>query len=200
MSELIACHECDLLQRRVRLPPRGSAKCPRCGTTLYKDRPDSLNRTLALTLGALMLLIVANSFPFLVFDFKGQGTQTTLFGGARQLYQQGDTPVAGLVFFTTILAPLLHLSLLTYVLLPLRLGHVPPYLADVFRLYFGNKPWVMLEVFMLGILVAIIKLVGLAEVILGLGFWAFFALIFVLAWASSTFDTDAMWRRVEEIR
>jgi paraquat-inducible protein A len=57
----------------------------------------------------------------------------------------------------------------------------------------------MLEVFMLGILVAIIKLVGLAEVVLGLGFWGFFALIFVLAWASSTFDTDAMWQRVEEI-
>ena len=138
-----------------------------------------------------MLFVVANSFPFLDFEFQGQGTQTTLFGGARQLYQQGDAPVAGLVLFTTIMAPLLHLSLLVYVLLPLRLGHVPPYLADVFRLYFSNRPWVMLEVFMLGILVA--------KVVLGLGFWGFFALIFVLAWASSTFDTDAMWQRVEEI-
>jgi paraquat-inducible protein A len=199
VSDLIACHECDLLQRRVRLPPGGTAKCPRCGTAVYKDRTDSLNRTLALTLGALMLFVVANSFPFLDFEFQGQGTQTTLFGGAKQLYQQGDVPVAGLVLFTTIVAPLLHLSLLIYVLLPLRLGHVPPYLADVFRLYFSNRPWVMLEVFMLGILVAIIKLVGLAEVVLGLGFWGFFALIFVLAWASSTFDTDAMWQRVEEI-
>lgn len=200
MSDLIACHECDLVQRRISLPPGGKAKCPRCGTTLYKNNPDSLNRTLALTLSALMLFIVANSFPFLSFDFQGQGTQTTLFGGAKQLYQQGDVPVAGLVFFTTIAAPLLHLLLLLYVLVPLRFGRVPLQLPDVFRLYFSNKPWVMLEVFMLGILVAIVKLVGLAEVVLGLGFWGFFALIFALAWASSTFDTDAMWQRVEEIR
>jgi paraquat-inducible protein A len=200
MSELIACHECDLVQRRVRLPRGGRAKCPRCGSVLYKDRPDSLNRTLALTLAAMLLFIVANSYPFLTFDFKGQATHTTLFGGARQLYVQGDAPVAGLVLLTTIVAPLLHLSLLLYVLLPLRFGHVPLHLDEVFRLYFTNKPWVMLEVFMLGILVAIIKLVGMAEVVLGLGFWGFFALIFVLAWASSTFDTDAMWQRVEEIR
>ena len=200
MSELIACLECDLIQRRVRLPRGGRARCQRCGTVLYKDSPDSLNRTLALTLAAMLLFIVANSYPFLTFDFKGQVTHTTLFGGARQLYVQGDAAVAGLVLLTTIMAPLLQLSLLLYVLLPLRFGHVPSHLAEIFRLYFFNKPWVMLEVFMLGILVAIIKLVGMAEVVLGLGFWGFFALIFVLAWASSTFDTDAMWQRVEEIR
>jgi paraquat-inducible protein A len=199
VQDLIACHECDLLQRRVSLPEKGAAKCPRCGTTLYKHKPDSLDRTLALTIGALILFVVANSFPFLTFGFQGQGTQTTLFGGAHRLYEQGDELVAGLVLLTTILAPLLHLSAMLYLLVPLHFRRRPLYLPAMFRLYFSIKPWVMLEVFMLGILVSIIKLVGLAEVVLGLGFWAFFGLIFVLAWASAAFDPEAMWRRVEEI-
>ena len=91
MSELIACHECDLLQRRVRLPPRGSAKCPRCGTALYKDRPDSLNRTLALALGACGSNVSKPALTDVVVDTGGGGW-------LRVEFEDGHVP--GLAFFS----------------------------------------------------------------------------------------------------
>src|SRR6266508_3305311 len=91
---LIACHECDLLQRRIILPPGGAACCGRCGAALYRNKPDSLDRTLALTLAAATLMIVANLFPVVGLDAQGNQTSTTLFGTVRTLYDDEIWSVA----------------------------------------------------------------------------------------------------------
>src|ERR1044071_3545960 len=122
---LIACHECDLLQRRISLPPGGAARCIRCGASLYRNKPDSLDRTLALTLTAAVLLIVANLFPVVGLEAQGNRTSTTLFGTVRTLYDDEMRSVAALVFVTTILMPLLDVGAMLYMLLPLKLGWVP---------------------------------------------------------------------------
>ena len=67
-ASLTACHECDLLQRETPLAPGGTARCPRCGAVLYRNQPDGLDRTLAYTLGAAALFVVANSFPIVGLD------------------------------------------------------------------------------------------------------------------------------------
>jgi len=194
---LVACHECDLLQHLGEIPEGASALCGRCGGVLRRRRRNSVERTLALTLAAAVLFVVANSFPFLGFDMKGRATQTTLFTGVVDLWNQGVPEIAALVAFTAVIAPFFQLALLLYVLLPVRLGRVPWRMAHAFRLLRRVQPWSMMEVFLVGILVAVTKLQGMASVVPGLALWAFAALIVVLAAASASLDPEVVWRRLE---
>jgi paraquat-inducible protein A len=199
-SKLIACHECDLLQREVPLPRGGVAHCRRCGATLYRSHPESLERTLALTVGAVVLFVIANAFPIIGLQLQGQVIQTTLFHTVRTLYDENMKSVAALVFVTAILMPALQLLALTYLLLPLRLGHLPPYFASVFRVLQAARPWAMVEVFMLGVLVSMVKLAHLAGLVTGLALWSFAALMLVMAAIAATFDARALWARADTAR
>jgi paraquat-inducible protein A len=195
-GSLIACHECDLLQRIPRQRQGGKAYCRRCNALLHRSVRDSLDRTLALTFAGLVLFIVANAFPFLSFKMEGQVTQTTLATGVLDLYRQGMWEIALLVLLTSMLVPLLQLLLLIYILLPLKFNRTPWQLASVFRLLQNLGPWGMMEVFMLGILVSVVKLLEMAQIIPGLALWSFALLIFVLAGAAAALDPEIVWERV----
>jgi len=164
---------------------------------LRRHPHNGLERTLALALSAAVLFIVANSFPFLSFEMKGQVTQTTLVSGAIDLYQQGKAELSVLVLLTIVLAPLCQILLLLYVLVPLRWNKVPWQLADAFRLLRHVQPWSMMEVFMIGILVAIVKLMGMASIVPGLALWSFVLLMLVLTGAVASFEPEAVWERLE---
>ena len=198
-AEWIACHECDLVHRAPRVPPGGSAKCRRCGGVLFWEKRDSINRTLALTLAGLVLFAVANTFPFLSFHMQGRATHTTLATGVVDLYRQDMTSLAGLVLFTAILAPAVQIGTLLHLLIPLRLGRVPWAMAHVFRLMRRIQPWSMMEVFLLGILVSVVKLAGMADIVPGLALYSFAVLIVVLAGANASLDPRVLWRRVAEL-
>lgn len=193
----IACHDCDLIQRRVALPRGASATCPRCGAVLYKRKTDSLDRTLALSVAGVILFIVANTFPFLAFELKGQVTHTTLSTGVRELYDADMTGLAFLVFLTTILAPMLELAGMLFILGPLRLGRRRAYMRPLFRLTRQLQPWSMMEVFMLGILVSIVKLGTMAKIVPGVALWAFALMILVVAAAAATLDAEDIWQRID---
>src|SRR5262245_18350872 len=174
-----------------------TAYCTRCGGLLRRKRRKSIERTLALTLAASMLYVVANVFPFLSFDMRGRTTETTLVTGVVDLWKQGVWEISLLVGFTAVAAPLLQLSLLTYVLLPVHLGRVPWGMRGMFRLLRHVQPWSMMEVFLVGILVAVTKLVDMATVVPGLALFAFCGLIVVLAGALASLDPEAVWERLE---
>jgi paraquat-inducible protein A len=200
LAPLIACHECDLLQREAPLPRGGVAHCGRCGAELYRNHPESLERTLALTVGAVVLFAVANIFPIVGLALEGQVIQTTLFHTVRTLWDEDMKSVAALVFLTTIAVPALELLAIAYLLLPLRLGRVPPYFAQVFRMLQSVRPWGMVEVFMLGVLVSLVKLAHLAGVVAGVALWSFAALMLVMAAITSVFDARALWARAGALR
>ena len=193
---LIACHECDLLQREQPVPSGASGVCSRCGCVLYRDRPNSLDRALALTLAGLILFIVTNTCPFLAFRMQGQVTETTLLTGIWDLYLQGKGEVALVVLFTCVLAPGLQLAGLLYVLLPIKFNRAVWKLAPVYRMVRTLQPWGMMEVFMLGVLVSLTKLAGMAKIVPGLALWSLALLILVLAAVASTLDPRVVWRRV----
>ena len=194
---LVACHDCDLLCRLGDVPEGATASCTRCGGLLRRRRKKSIERTLALTMAASMLFAVANLFPFLSFDMKGRTTQTTLVTGVVDLWKQGVPEISVLVAFTAVFAPFMQLALLIYVLLPVYLGRVPWLMRPMFRLLRRVEPWSMMEVFMVGILVAVTKLVDMATVLPGLALWAFAGLIVVLTAAVSSLDPEAVWERLE---
>jgi paraquat-inducible protein A len=196
-THLSLCEECDLLQRSPPLPPNGSSSCVRCGHRLHRHRPASLDRTLAFALTGLILFVVANSFPFLSFEMQGQRTETTLFTGVADLTEQGKGEVAAVVFFTAILAPGLQLLLLLIVLVPLKLWRgLPPGYPTLFRWFKTMVPWGMMDVFLIGILVSVVKLADMATIVPGTSLFAFVILIFVLAAAQASLDPDIVWERV----
>jgi paraquat-inducible protein A len=199
-TRLVACQDCDLVHRLGRVPEGGRASCRRCGSVLRKRPRNGLERTLSLALSAAILFVVAQSFPFLSFEMKGQITQTTLMTGIIDLYEQGKGEIAALVLLTIVLAPMFQLGLLLYVLLPLRWNRVAWRLPLAFRLLRHAQTWSMIEVFMIGILVAITKLMGMASIVPGLALWAFALLMLVLSAAIAAFDPEAVWERVEGLR
>jgi paraquat-inducible protein A len=194
-APLTACHECDLLQREVPLSAGGVARCARCGAELYRDRPESLDRTLALTLGALALFVIANSFPILGLALQGQVINATLYDTVDRLWHEDMKSVAVLVFATTIAMPALELGALAYLLGPVRFGRLPPHFSYVFRVLQAVRPWGMVEVLMLGVLVSLVKLAHLAGVVPGIALWSFGALMLVMAALAAAFDPRALWDR-----
>lgn len=193
---LIGCHHCDAVVPEPDVPDGGAAVCSRCGGTLFRRERRTVERTLALTTAAAILFIVANAYPFLSFELQGQATQTTLGSGTVALWEQGRYAVAVLVFLTTILAPAIEISLLLYVLAPLHFHRPLPGAVEAFRWVERFRPWSMMEVFLIGIFVATVKLADMAEIVPGIAIYAFGLLIPVLAGAASFLDAEIVWRQI----
>ena len=194
---MIACHECDLLQRTPRLGARTVARCRRCRCLLYRPPNDNLDRPLSFTLAAAMLFIIANFFPIVGLELKGQSSAATLVGTAQALWAHDMKLLGVLVFFTTVAVPAVQLAGMSYLLIPLRMGRVPSKLPLALRVLQTVRPWGMVEVFILGLLVALVKLGGIATVVPGVALWSFGGLLMMIAGAVASFDARAIWARQE---
>ena len=172
-------------------------RCPRCDAELWRPRTDSLDRTLALTLAALVLYAIANSFPMLGLNAVGHEASTTVLGGARQLWTDGRMLVAGLVLFTAVLAPGLQIGLLLTIAIAARRERVPRWVGWLLRYHPTARTWSMIEVMLLGVLVALIKIAELATVVPGVALFALGGLVFVFAGIQSSFDPREVWERIE---
>ncbi len=195
---VIACHECDLIHRLPLVCPGHVARCSRCNAVLVRPKSNSVERTLALSLTGLILFFIANAFPFLSFSLETEVRQTTLLSGVLTLYTQNQWAVAGLVLLTIFLIPLVQLSGLLYIFVPLYFGKTARRTPVVFRLIQKLQPWSMMEVFMLGILVSIVKLAKMAQVVPGISLYALLALIFVLAAIAASIDPHHLWLKWEQ--
>ena len=199
-APLIACHACDRMFRRP--PPLDglNVRCSRCASDLsraHHARP-TLDFTCAMAVAALIALVIAQCFPIIALKAQGMTSQATLLDAVSSLWAGQMHIVAAVVFFTTTLFPSMELLALLYVLLPLRAGCVPPGFRHVIRFLQWLRPWGMIEVFMLGVLVTTVKMVSLARVIPGAGLFAFGALTVLLALVSR-FDPHRLWHACDEI-
>jgi len=196
-ATLVACPDCDLLQRIPEVPVGASVRCPRCDKELWRHKPDSLNRTLALTLGALVLYIIANAVPMLGLHAAGREAFTTVIGGAEQLWHDGDQLVAVLVLFAAVISPALQIGFLLLILIGCRYQRPPFWVGLFLRNLNFTRTWSMIEVMLLGVLVSLTKIAEYASIILGEAFFALFALVFLLAMIQSSFDPREVWARIE---
>jgi paraquat-inducible protein A len=194
---LIACHDCDLLYRKHSLREGERATCSRCGAVLYQKKPDSLERTLILALTSLILFVLANVFPFMSFHLQGREQVTLLISGGIELFNQGFWQLAYLVIAVGVFFPLLKILGTLYVLIPLKFNRKIWRAQEVFRLVGALTSWCMMEVFMLGMIVAYVKLIDLATIVLGISLFSFAALIVIVAMADSTLDAEEVWERME---
>lgn len=195
--ETVACPDCDLLQRLPPLPAGGKARCARCSKTLAIQRPDPIDRPLALSIAAAIAFIVANAFPLMSLSAVGREASTTIIGGAYEMWLQGSQITAAIVAICAVIAPAGHILFLLTVLLAVRRPPAPRWVGELLRSAHLLQPWSMTEVMMLGILVALFKIAQLATVIPGIGMYAAGVFIVLLSAVLVTFDAHEVWQRVE---
>ncbi|HJV34365.1 paraquat-inducible protein A [Geomonas sp.] len=195
-EKLIACHDCDLLQREVPLGKGCMARCSRCGAVLYRNATDSIDRTLAFALAAAVLFVVANNFPIFSIETQGDQSAINLYGAVLSMWDQDMKPISVVVFLTAIVAPSVELISMIYLLLPLKLGRIPAGYTLFMRTLQYVEPWGMVEVFMLGILVSLVKLTNNFKVIPGIALWSFGALTLLLAATAASFSARDVWARL----
>ncbi len=196
-ASLVACPDCDLLQRVPEVAPGASVRCPRCDKELWRRREDSFNRTFALTLAALVLYIIANTVPMLGLTAVGREAFTTVVGGAQQLWHDGQQLVAVLVLFAAVISPALQIGFMLLILIGSRREPTPAWAGTLLRHLPMTRTWSMIEVMLLGVLVALTKIADYATVIIGTALFALFALVVLLAAIQSCFDPREVWERVE---
>lgn len=183
-----------MLFHRDEIPPGARADCSRCGCELYRDIPDSLNRSLALYLSTLVFMMIANFYPFITMQTAGIEAMNQVYSGGLALYDFGMAELGLVVFLTSILFPLMCVSGMIYLLLPAKFGQLPPYYGAVYRIVKMFEPWSLLSVFMLGTLISIVKLQSLAAVIPGLGMVGFVLMLVSYSAARANFDPEVLWR------
>jgi paraquat-inducible protein A len=195
-----ACHFCDTLHEAAPLEEGAAARCTRCGTVLYQNRVASLTRASACSLAALILMALAHVFPFLTMDAATLRKSLTLLGAAVALIDEG-TPVLGIsIVLFTIVAPFVLAGGMLYVSLPLMFGRLLPGSFTIAKWMHLSEPWNMVEVFLLGVLVSLLKLGQVADVTFGIGFWAFAGLMLCMAFAVAGIDREELWDRMEVAR
>ena len=194
---LIACLHCDLVQRLPALATGEAARCPRCAKLLWRHGADVLNRTLALTVAAAMLYLIANFAPMLGLEAVGRTAQTTVLVGAQQLWRDGRETVSVLVLFTVVIAPALQIGFLIAIIVGAQRPRPPHWIAILLRFHPATQIWSMIEVMLIGVLVALVKIAELATVVPGLALYALAGLAVAFAAIQSIFDPHEVWDRIE---
>jgi paraquat-inducible protein A len=200
MSSVIVCPSCDLAHQTAMAPVSEGTRCARCRAPLQRPENGSIDMAMAIAVCALVLFFLSNAYPLVSIQYSGTTRDTTLLGAALGLYSQEHAGLAALVFLTTIVAPLLQIAGWLYLLVPLSRGREAPGQNTVFRLLAQVRPWTFIEVFMLGALVALVRLTAYARVIPGVALWSCALLMFALAALTSRTTPGQFWRWVERSR
>jgi paraquat-inducible protein A len=192
----IACHDCDALL----ILPRGvldTFLCPRCQCVVLRRVKGGLDSPLAFYLAAAVFFLVGNCFPIVQIVAGGNSLQTTLIGAVQALHAQHMNLIAILVAFTTVVIPAVELFCTTSVLLLAETRHPFSTLAYFFRLRQALRPWNMVEILMLGAIVALVKLGSFASVVVGTGLWSLAAFMVAHAAATHVFDPKEFWNDIK---
>ncbi len=171
--------------------------CPRCGIELHRHNKDSINRTAAHCLAGLFLYVPAMLLPLMTFQTLGISETANIIQSVVSYYRQEFFLVALMVFFSAVLFPFLKLSLGLTVATLLKMRKFPPLLPRLFRLYIQLEDWAMVEVYLLGIMVTVIKMYQTTDISYGLGFYCFIALVLTTLGTTDVLDKKLFWAWME---
>lgn len=196
-ENLIACPQCDRLNRLRRIPDGATARCPRCRTVLLRPREGAIALIVSLAAGALILMIGAISFPFLRIETAGLSSSASVLDAVGAFARASGmmAPLSVTMLALIILLPVTRLAALLYALGPVALGRpAPSDAARVFRIAMRLRPWAMAEIFIIGVGVALVKVASLATVEFGAAFWAFVGLVLLMS-AQEVYTCErSLWR------
>jgi paraquat-inducible protein A len=197
---VVACPECDLLLKPIAAKVGEKAHCPRCGYLLQRPRKQSIDRTFALSIAGLILILPAYFMPIVGIIVLGKSKDGTLWTGVINLFTEHLWGVAVLVFLSSILFPLLNIILSLLISAHLYFKRPNRHLAFWMRCLQHIDEWAMLEIYTLGIIVACVKISSLAELTFGFGLYAFIALLIVTGMLASSLDKVLFWREIGRLK
>jgi|DewCreStandDraft_4_1066084.scaffolds.fasta_scaffold00055_85 paraquat-inducible protein A len=195
LAPLLVCHECGLAQIQRALPAPGLVLCARCRAVLRRVVPGSVTRAVHLYLAALVLFVTANLHPFLAFGLEGRGQVVVLASGVARLWREGMPLLACIVLGASLLFPAAKMLATLWALGPLLMRLRLPGQVFALRLADELRAWAMLDVFLLAVIVAWVKLADLATLEPGPGLWAFLAALLLATAADATLDHHDVWER-----
>ena len=187
---LILCPTCEQL---ARCQPGPAHRCPRCGQRIYVRKPDSLAHTTAYLIAAAILYIPANLLPIMHTATLVGGEDDTILSGVIVLLKGGSWPLAALVFFASIMVPMLKLIALTVLVLSIQWKSPPLGRLRLYRLVEFIGRWSLLDIYVLTVLVALVQLHALATVEPRPGALAFAAVVVLTVLSARSFDPRLLW-------
>jgi paraquat-inducible protein A len=197
----ISCHSCHLLCRINFSKAGESLVCPRCGSTLHQRKPNSLKRTWALVLAAVIFYIPANLLPVTVAISFGKAQADTIMSGVIYFVATGMWPIALVIFVASILVPMLKLSILIFLLISVQRKSTwrPKDRTRLYRITEAVGRWSMVDIYVVTILVALVNVGNLATIKAGAGAGFFAAVVVITIFAAMSFDPRLIWDAKETL-
>ena len=197
---LVSCHDCRLLLKAPPADQDAVACCPRCGSVLHARKPNSLARTWALVCAALILYVPANTLPITVTSSLGSSQSDTILSGVIYFMQSGSWEIATIIFVASVFVPLAKLITLVYLLVSIQFRSTrrPRDRTSLYRLTEMVGRWSMVDIYVVTILVALVKLGAIATVEAGPAAVYFAAVVVITMFAAESFDPRLIWDILEE--
>jgi paraquat-inducible protein A len=190
---LQSCHTCQLLLS-VAEGAKGQ-KCPRCGSAIHLRKPGGLSRTWALVLAALVLYIPANALPITITSALGTKQADTILSGVIYFLQTGSWEIAVVIFVASVFVPLAKLAILLFLLISVQYRSCwrPRDRTSLYRLTELVGRWSMVDIYVVTILVALVKLGAIATIEAGPAAIYFAAVVVITMIAAESFDPRLIW-------
>jgi len=192
---MTGCHTCGLVVKMR----QQKGRCPRCGSHLHTRKPNSLQRTWAILMAAIILYIPANTLPIMTVNYLGSGNPDTILSGVVYLLLHGMWPLALVIFIASVLVPFLKLATLVFLLVSLHRPNLkkPMEKIRLYRLIEVVGKWSMVDVFVIALLTAVVQLGEIASIQAGMGAAAFSAVVVLSMIAAMTFEPKLIWDKIE---
>jgi paraquat-inducible protein A len=197
---LVSCHDCHLLSRMPKISTHEVAYCSRCGEELHQRKPNSLMRTWALVLAAMIFYVPANVLPMTVTTALGSTQADTIMSGVIYFIYSGSFGIAAVIFIASVFVPFLKFTILIYLLLSVQFKSIrrPKDRTRLYRFTETIGRWSMLDIYVVTILVALVKLGFLADIAAGPAAIYFAAVVVTTMIAAESFDPRLIWDVVED--
>jgi len=196
---LVSCHDCHLLVKIDAAAPH-HPRCPRCGSSLHARKPNSLARAWALLLAAAIMYIPANVLPMTITSALGSVQSDTIMSGVIYFIHSGSWEIAAVIFIASVFVPLAKLCILVFLLVSVQLrSHWRPKDRTVlYRITELVGRWSMVDVYVVTILVALVKLGAVASIEAGPAAVYFASVVVLTMLAAESFDPRIIWDVIEE--
>ncbi len=199
LDKLIICSECHTLHRKIRLKKAQTAYCDVCQNVLYYRHFNLLHKGLALSIATFITFILASIFAIVKIEINGIWQDLTLPFVFVTLFKEDFFVVGLIVSFLIFFIPLLYIVIYTYVMLLLNMKRGYEQIRKLLIVLALLKPWNMIEIFLISILVALVKLVGYAQISFGISFWALIAFILLDIYLTKRIQLSDLWDLRDEV-
>ncbi len=193
LENLIICHQCHTLHEAVPIKDGSKALCSQCGGVLYRYDSRLLDQGLALSTTGLIFFVLANLFPLVQIEILGHEQFITIWKTFVSLFENGFYIVGLLCAFLIFIFPLMIfvINMLLFALLKLKKGKALS--KDLLVLLSHIKPWSMSDIFLISILVALVKLIGYAQIHMGIAFWALVLFVLIDLYITRMIHISEVW-------